>query len=247
MALTRTPPDAGLRAKSVRPTPLFRRRLHRLGDHFQRDRDEGRRVRPDHHRRRLHRLPCDIRDRRRCYPRYTDSTPSAPSTSASGMNIVAAMTFWFTVYLPPADFYENQAHLENIVHAYTADPGPASPASSISRPSMRGPSSRSRSGPRKKHLWARLIGSTFAGQLGDTLVFCSIAAGAIGITSFGDFATYGTRLGVQDRRGSRHAADHLSGDRLRQRHEPTYHALVKWPSSREQTQSTPDTPGNQGT
>ena len=37
-----------------------------------------------------------------------------------GMNIVAAMTFWFTVYLPPADFYENQAHLENIVHAYTS-------------------------------------------------------------------------------------------------------------------------------
>jgi uncharacterized PurR-regulated membrane protein YhhQ (DUF165 family) len=35
-----------------------------------------------------------------------------------------------------------------------------------------------------------LIGSTFAGQLGDTLVFCSIAASAIGITTFRDFAVY---------------------------------------------------------
>jgi uncharacterized integral membrane protein (TIGR00697 family) len=35
------------------------------------------------------------------------------------MNILAALTFWVTVYLPPADFYTNQAHFENIVHAYT--------------------------------------------------------------------------------------------------------------------------------
>jgi uncharacterized PurR-regulated membrane protein YhhQ (DUF165 family) len=43
---------------------------------------------------------------------------------------------------------------------------------------------------KEKHLWARLVGSTFAGQLGDTLVFCSIAANAIGINSFGVFAVY---------------------------------------------------------
>jgi uncharacterized PurR-regulated membrane protein YhhQ (DUF165 family) len=47
---------------------------------------------------------------------------------------------------------------------------------------------------KEKHLWARLVGSTFAGQLGDTLVFCSIAASAIGINTFSDFATY-TALG----------------------------------------------------
>ncbi len=43
---------------------------------------------------------------------------------------------------------------------------------------------------KEKHLWARLIGSTFVGQLGDTVVFCAIAASVIGITSFGDFVTY---------------------------------------------------------
>ena len=45
-----------------------------------------------------------------------------------------------------------------------------------------------------KHLWARLVGSTFVGQLGDTLVFCTIAASAIGISTFKDFAVY-TALG----------------------------------------------------
>jgi len=34
------------------------------------------------------------------------------------------------------------------------------------------------------------VGSTFVGQLGDTLVFCSIAAPAIGITGLADFLTY---------------------------------------------------------
>ena len=47
---------------------------------------------------------------------------------------------------------------------------------------------------RERHLWARLVGSTFAGQLGDTLVFCAIAAPAIGITSAHDFVVY-TALG----------------------------------------------------
>ena len=36
---------------------------------------------------------------------------------------------------------------------------------------------------KEKYLWARLIGSTFVGQFGDTLVFCAIAASAIGITT----------------------------------------------------------------
>jgi queuosine precursor transporter len=43
---------------------------------------------------------------------------------------------------------------------------------------------------KERHLWARLIGSTVVGEFADTLVFCSIAAGAIGITSVGDFVTY---------------------------------------------------------
>lgn len=43
---------------------------------------------------------------------------------------------------------------------------------------------------KEKHLWARLIGSTVVGEFGDTLIFCSIAATAIGITSWGVFINY---------------------------------------------------------
>ena len=43
---------------------------------------------------------------------------------------------------------------------------------------------------REQHLWARLIGSTVVGELGDTLIFCSIAAGAIGISTWTDFVNY---------------------------------------------------------
>ena len=35
------------------------------------------------------------------------------------MNILAALAFWVTIYLPAADFYANQEHFENVVHAYT--------------------------------------------------------------------------------------------------------------------------------
>ncbi|WP_067825695.1 queuosine precursor transporter [Nocardia inohanensis] len=43
---------------------------------------------------------------------------------------------------------------------------------------------------KEKHLWARLIGSTVVGEFGDTLIFCSIAATAIGIDSWGTFVNY---------------------------------------------------------
>jgi uncharacterized integral membrane protein (TIGR00697 family) len=110
------------------------------------------------------------------------------------MNILAALTFWVTVYLPPADFYTNQAHFENIVHAYTQLIIAGLAGFIVGQTINAWVVVAIKERTKEKHLWARLVGSTFAGQLGDTLVFCSIAAGAIGITTFGDFATY-TALG----------------------------------------------------
>ncbi|WP_036529544.1 queuosine precursor transporter [Nocardia sp. CNY236] len=43
---------------------------------------------------------------------------------------------------------------------------------------------------KESHLWARLIGSTVVGEFADTLIFCSIAAGAIGIDSWQQFVNY---------------------------------------------------------
>jgi uncharacterized integral membrane protein (TIGR00697 family) len=106
------------------------------------------------------------------------------------MNALAALAFWATIYLPAADFYQNQAAFENVVHAYTqlivAGLAGFVVGQTINAYVVVAIKERTK----EKHLWARLVGSTFAGQLGDTLVFCAIAAGAIGITSFRDFVVY---------------------------------------------------------
>jgi queuosine precursor transporter len=110
------------------------------------------------------------------------------------MNILAALAFWVTVYLPAADFYTNQEHFENIVGAYTQLIVAGLAGFIVGQTINAWVVVLIKERTKEKHLWARLVGSTFAGQLGDTLVFCSIAAGAIGITSFKDFAVY-TALG----------------------------------------------------
>ena len=106
------------------------------------------------------------------------------------MNAIAALVFWVTVYLPAADFYPNQEHLANVVGAYTQLIVAGLAGFIVGQTVNAWTVVKIKERTREKHLWARLVGSTFAGQLGDTLVFCSIAAGAIGITTFGDFATY---------------------------------------------------------
>jgi queuosine precursor transporter len=110
------------------------------------------------------------------------------------MNILAALAFWATVYLPAADFYTNQEHLENIVGSYTQLIIAGLAGFIVGQTINAWVVVAIKERTKEKHLWARLVGSTFAGQLGDTLVFCAIAANAIGITTFKDFAVY-TALG----------------------------------------------------
>lgn len=110
------------------------------------------------------------------------------------MNVLAALAFWVTIYLPAADFYSNQAALENVVHAYTQLIIAGLAGFIVGQTINAWVVVAIKERTKEKHLWARLVGSTFAGQLGDTLVFCSIAAGAIGISTFRDFAVY-TALG----------------------------------------------------
>ena len=110
------------------------------------------------------------------------------------MNGLAALAFWVTVYLPAADFYPNQEHFANVVGAYTQLIVAGLAGFIVGQTINAWTVVKIKERTKEKHLWARLVGSTFAGQLGDTLVFCSIAAHAIGITTFGDFLTY-TALG----------------------------------------------------
>jgi queuosine precursor transporter len=106
------------------------------------------------------------------------------------MNILAAAAFWVTVYLPAADFYENQEHFENIAGAYTGLIIAGLAGFLVGQTLNAWVVVLIKERTKEKHLWARLIGSTFVGQLGDTVVFCAIAASVIGITSFGDFVNY---------------------------------------------------------
>jgi len=110
------------------------------------------------------------------------------------MNGLAALTFWVTIYLPAADFYTNEEHFENIVHAYTQLIIAGLAGFIVGQTINAWVVVWIKEKTKEKHLWARLVGSTFAGQLGDTLVFCSIAANAIGISTFRDFVVY-TALG----------------------------------------------------
>ena len=89
------------------------------------------------------------------------------------MNILAALTFWVTIYLPPADFYTNEAHFENIVHAYTQLIIAGLAGFIVGQTINAWVVVAIKERTKEKHLWARLVGSTFAGQLGDTLVFCA--------------------------------------------------------------------------
>lgn len=110
------------------------------------------------------------------------------------MNILAAAALWVTVYLPAADFYENQEHFQNIAGAYTGLIVAGLAGFVVGQTLNAWALVLIKENTKEKHLWARLIGSTLVGQLGDTVVFCAIAASVIGINSFGDFVTY-TALG----------------------------------------------------
>lgn len=110
------------------------------------------------------------------------------------MNVLAALAFWATVYLPAADFYENQEHLANVVGSYTQLIIAGLAGFIVGQTVNAWVVVKIKERTKEKHLWARLVGSTFAGQLGDTLVFCAIAANAIGISTFQDFVVY-TALG----------------------------------------------------
>ncbi|TQK30042.1 queuosine precursor transporter [Arthrobacter sp. SLBN-53] len=106
------------------------------------------------------------------------------------MNALAAAAFWATVYLPAADFYPNQEHLENIVSAYTGLIIAGMAGFLVGQTLNAWSLVLIKERTKEKHLWARLVGSTFVGQLGDTVVFCAIAASVIGINTFSDFLIY---------------------------------------------------------
>lgn len=106
------------------------------------------------------------------------------------MEAIAALAFWITIYLPAASFYPNQEAFETIVGAFTQLVVAGLAGFIVGQTVNAWAVVRIKQRTKEKHLWARLVGSTVVGQLADTIVFCSIAAGAIGIDSFSTFLLY---------------------------------------------------------
>lgn len=106
------------------------------------------------------------------------------------MSALAAITFWVVQHAPAAGFYENQAAFEAVV-------GPVGQIVAASLAGFAAGQSinawvlvRMKQRSHENALVARLVASTGAGEVADTLIFCAIAATAIGIDSFGAFANY---------------------------------------------------------
>ncbi len=107
-----------------------------------------------------------------------------------GIAVLAVLSFYIAIWLPPAGFYDMQdtfaavlGLLPRIVVASLAGYVVGQLLNAWVLQKM-----KDRFGT--DNLWARLIGSTIVGEFADTLLFCSIAAGVIGIDSFGAFVNY---------------------------------------------------------
>lgn len=104
--------------------------------------------------------------------------------------LLASLCFWLTIELPAADFYEGQEAFRTVAGVVPQFllAGLAGYIVGEFLNSFVLVKMKERAG--EKRLWARLISSTVVGEFADTLVFCSIAASALGISTATDFWNY---------------------------------------------------------
>ncbi|MGV9824327.1 MULTISPECIES: queuosine precursor transporter [unclassified Gordonia (in: high G+C Gram-positive bacteria)] len=104
--------------------------------------------------------------------------------------VLASLCFWLTIHLPAAPFYDGQQAFERVAGVVPQFllAGLAGYLAGEFLNSFVLVKMKERAGERQ--LWARLLGSTVVGEFADTLVFCSIAASALGISTWGDFINY---------------------------------------------------------
>jgi queuosine precursor transporter len=107
-----------------------------------------------------------------------------------GSLLLATLCFWIAVELPAADFYENQDAFQTVVGVVPRLVVAGLAAYLVGQLLNSLVLVLIKKRTHEKHLWARLIGSTVVGELADTIIFCSIAAGAIGISTWRDFINY---------------------------------------------------------
>lgn len=105
-----------------------------------------------------------------------------------GLSILAALTFWLVQISPPAASWENQEAFEAVV-GFVPRIVLASIAGFLVGQLLNAyVLVKIKAKTREKALWLRLLGSSFVGELADTVVFCTIAF--YGILTGGDFLNY---------------------------------------------------------
>jgi uncharacterized integral membrane protein (TIGR00697 family) len=92
-----------------------------------------------------------------------------------GMAVLAAVTFLVVQVAPPADAWENQGAFEAILGFVPRIVLASVLGFLVGQLLNAYVLVRIKERTKERHLWARLIGSTAVGELGDTLVFCTIA------------------------------------------------------------------------
>lgn len=106
------------------------------------------------------------------------------------VTVIAVITFYIAIALPPADFYDGQEHFNAVLalvpRIVIASLAGYTVGQMLNAWTLTRMKNRTGEGP----LWQRLVGSTIVGEFGDTLIFCLIAAPAIGISTFSDTVNY---------------------------------------------------------
>jgi len=107
-----------------------------------------------------------------------------------GALLLTVACFAIAIELPPADFYENQEAFRTVIGTTPQLVAAGLAGYFVGQLLNSATLVLIKERTREKHLWARLLGSTVVGEFADTLIFCSIAATAIGIDSWQQFVNY---------------------------------------------------------
>ena len=105
-----------------------------------------------------------------------------------GLAALASLTFYLVQIAPPADAYGNQAAFEAVLGFVPRIVLASLCGFLVGQLLNAWVLVRIKRRTREPRLWLRLIGSTLAGELADTVVFCTIAF--YGVITGGDFLNY---------------------------------------------------------
>lgn len=107
-----------------------------------------------------------------------------------GIAVVAVVSFYIAIWLPPAGFYDMQDTFAAVLGLLPRVVVASLTGYVVGQLLNAWVLQKMKDRLGRGNLWARLIGSTVVGELADTLLFCSIAAGVIGISTAGEFVNY---------------------------------------------------------